>query len=81
MANHKFKVGQLVEPASGVSKPGSATYEIVSLLPSEGQEPRYRVKRAGSPERVVQESQLKFVADAPPKSTRPSISISGSKER
>jgi hypothetical protein len=77
MANHKFKVGQIVEPSAGVGKPqGRSTYEIVSLLPSEGQEPRYRVKRAGSPERVVVESQLVFVADAPAKSERPSISIS-----
>jgi hypothetical protein len=77
MANHKFKVGQIVEPAAGVTKPtGRSTYEIVSLLPSEGQEPRYRVRRSGSPERVVVESQLVFVADAPPKSERPSISIS-----
>ena len=82
MANHKFKVGQIVEPASAPSSAaGKSTYEIVSLLPSEGQEPRYRVKRPGAPERVVQESQLKFVADAPAKSDRPSISISGSKPR
>jgi hypothetical protein len=81
MANHKFKVGQLVEPAAGAAKPASrSTYEIVSLLPSEGQEPRYRVKRAGAPERVVVESQIVFVADAPAKPDRPSISISGSKK-
>jgi hypothetical protein len=77
MADHKFKVGQLVEPAAGVGKSdGRSTYEIVNLLPSEGQEPRYRVKRAGSPERVVVESQIVFVAEAPAKPQRPSISIS-----
>jgi hypothetical protein len=77
MAVHKYKVGQLVEPASGLTNASSgSSYEIVSLLPSEGQEARYRVKRAGSPERVVVESQLSFVADAPAKSNRPSISIS-----
>ena len=82
MANHKFKVGQIVEPAGTPATPaGSARYEIVSLLPSEGQEARYRVKRAGSPERVVRESQIAFVADAPAKPDRPSISISGSKPR
>lgn len=81
MANHKFKVGQLVAPAAAAAKPASSsTYEIVSLLPSEGQEPRYRVKRSGSPERVVVESQLVFVADAPVKPQRSSISISGSKK-
>ena len=82
MAHHKFKVGQIVEPASGLTKvEGRSTYEIVSLLPSEGQEPRYRVKRAGSPERVVTEAQLAFVAEATVKPDRPSISISGSKPK
>jgi hypothetical protein len=77
MANHKFKVGQLVEPSAGLAKQqSSSTYEVVSLLPSEGREPHYRVKRAGSPERVVRESQLQFVAEAPAKPARPSISIS-----
>lgn len=76
MAEHKFKVGQTVEPASGLSRTGDSLYEIMSLVPSEGQEPRYRVKRSGAPERIVQESQLRFVADAPSKPSRPSISIS-----
>ena len=82
MANHKFKVGQIVEPANRPASPaGPPTYEITATLPSEGQEPRYRVKRAGAPERVVVESQLVFVADAPVKPHRPSISVSGSKSR
>jgi hypothetical protein len=82
MAHHKFKVGQIVEPAIRRPTPaGPSTYEITSLVPSEGQEPRYRVKREGAPERVVAESQLVFVADAPVKPTRPSISVSGSKGR
>ena len=51
MTEHKFKVGQIVEPTSGPSNGGRPRYEIVSLVPSEGQEPRYRVKREGTPER------------------------------
>jgi hypothetical protein len=78
MAQHKFKVGQLVEPAKSPAKPGTSVYEIVSLVPSEGQEPRYRVRRAGTPERVVTESQIVFFADAPAKPSRPGISISKS---
>lgn len=76
MADHKFKVGQIVEPSSGVSKADNPRYEITGLVPNDGFEPRYRVKRSGAPERVVQQSQIAFVADAPAKSTRPSISIS-----
>jgi hypothetical protein len=82
MAQHKFKVGQIVEPALRRSTPAApSTYEITSLVPSEGQEPRYRVKRAGAPERVVAESQLRFVAEAPAKPARPSIAVSSSKGR
>jgi hypothetical protein len=83
MANHKFKVGQIVEPASGLAKSEtSSRYEIVSLLPSEGTEATYRVKfQNGARERVVKESQMVLVAEAPVKPARPSIAISGSKKR
>jgi hypothetical protein len=78
MAQHKFKLGQIVEPAGRTATSGDAHYEIVGLVPSEGQEPCYRVRRAGAPDRVVRESQITFVAEAKVKSDRPSISISKS---
>jgi hypothetical protein len=46
MANHKFKVGQMVDfipSRSGV--PASVrAYKILRLLPQEGGEPLYRIK-------------------------------------
>jgi len=76
MTEHKFKIGQIVEPASGPSNGERPRYQIASLVPSEGREPHYRVKREGSPERIVREAQIRFVADAPLKPDRPGISIS-----
>jgi hypothetical protein len=76
MTEHKFKIGQIVEPNNGTPINDGPRYRITSLVPSEGQEPRYRVKRDGAPERVVIEGQIRFVADAPPTPDRPSISIS-----
>jgi hypothetical protein len=61
MAQHRYKVGQLVDysparlgmPASGLQ------YEIMRLLPIEGGELLYRVKSRGEAfERVAKESEL-----------------------
>jgi hypothetical protein len=61
MAQHKFRVGQLVDFAP--SRPGVATsgrqYEIVRLLPADGGELQYRVKsKAEAFERIAKESEL-----------------------
>ena len=61
MAQHKFKIGQIVDFAP--SRPGVATpgrqYEIIRLLPADGGEPQYRVKSKSVPfERVAKESEL-----------------------
>jgi hypothetical protein len=61
MAEHRFKVGQLVDfsPARpGVPTPGRQ-YVIVRVLPAEGGEFLYRVKsKAETFERVAKESEL-----------------------
>jgi hypothetical protein len=65
MQNHKFKVGQSVNFASGPFGRGGANeiYQITYLLPSEDDDCRYRVKNANEPhERVVKESQLTRIA-------------------
>ena len=61
MAQHKFKVGQLVDFAP--SRPGMPTpgrqYEIVRQLPPEAGEFQYRVKSKGETfERIAKESEL-----------------------
>ena len=61
MANHKYKVGQLVTFApsrSGMPTSGRQ-YEVVRLLPPESGELQYRVKCKGDTfERVARESEL-----------------------
>jgi hypothetical protein len=61
VANHKFKVGQLVNFApsrSGMPASGRQ-YEVVRLLPPESGELQYRVKCKGDTfERVARESEL-----------------------
>ena len=58
----KFKVGQLVYLNAGSSgrQMGSRDlYEIVRLMPTERDDPQYRIKSSREPyERVAQESQL-----------------------
>lgn len=58
---HKFKVGQMVDfVPSKTGVPASArSYKIVSLLPEEGGEKRYRIKTiAETFERTARESEL-----------------------
>jgi hypothetical protein len=59
--SHKFHVGQAVYFTAGtMGRPGaSGSYQIVRLLPSDGDEHHYRIKSAGEAfERVAKESQL-----------------------
>jgi hypothetical protein len=58
---HKFRVGQTVlYTSSPISRPGaSGTYQVVKLLPSDGDDYQYRIKNSGEAfERVAKESQL-----------------------
>ena len=57
---HKFRVGQSVDLIpSTFRSAASGNYEIVSLRPSEGGNPQYRIKsKSESHERVVSESDL-----------------------
>lgn len=61
MAQHKYKVGQLVDYAPsrpGMPPPGRL-YEIVRQLPAEAGEFQYRVKSKGETfERMAKESEL-----------------------
>jgi hypothetical protein len=60
---HKFQVGQNVfYTSSPISRPGaSGTYQVVKLLPSEGDDFQYRIKHSGEAfERVAKESQLEY---------------------
>lgn len=61
MNNHKFRLGQTVyftaKPLGNMSAHGA--YQIVKLLPSDGDEHQYRIKSSDeSFERVAKESQL-----------------------
>ncbi len=58
---HKFRVGQTVfYTSSPISRPGATgTYQVVRLLPSDGDDYQYRIKNPGEAfERVAKESQL-----------------------
>jgi hypothetical protein len=58
---HKYRVGQTVfYTSSPISRPGATgSYEVVRLLPSDGEDYQYRIKHAGEAfERVAKESQL-----------------------
>lgn len=57
---HKFRVGQTVDLIPSMSRwAAGGHYEIVSLRPSEGESPQYRIKsRSEAHERVVAESDL-----------------------
>ncbi|MGN6117389.1 MAG: hypothetical protein ACTHN2_17935 [Nitrobacter sp.] len=58
---HKYLVGETVYfTASNVARPAaSGTYEVVRLLPSDGDDCQYRIKSATEAfERVAKESQL-----------------------
>ena len=59
---HKFSVGSTVYfTASNVSRPAATgTYEVIRLLPTEGDDCQYRIKSTTEAfERVAKESQLK----------------------
>ena len=58
---HKYTVGATVYfTASNVSRPAaSGTYEVIRLLPTEGDDCQYRIKSSSEAfERVAKESQL-----------------------
>jgi hypothetical protein len=63
LRTHKFRVGQTVSyTSSPVSRPGaSGSYQVVRLLPSDGDDYQYRIKNPGEAfERVAKESQLEL---------------------
>jgi hypothetical protein len=62
---HKFKIGQIVDLIPSTFRSAAkGDYEIVSLRPSEGGNPQYRIKSRSEPhERVVSESDLIPAAD------------------
>jgi hypothetical protein len=58
---HKFKVGQMVDfvPSKTGVPASSSSYKIVSLMPEEGGERRYRIKTVAETfERTARESEL-----------------------
>lgn len=58
---HKFLVGETVLfTASNVARPAaSGTYEVIRLLPTDGDDCQYRIKNSAEAfERVAKESQL-----------------------
>jgi hypothetical protein len=61
MRSHKYRVGQTVLfTSSPITRPGaSGSYQVVRLLPSDGDDYQYRIKNSGEAfERVAKESQL-----------------------
>jgi hypothetical protein len=61
LRSHKYRIGQTVfYTSSPISRPGaSGSYEVVRLLPSDGDDYQYRIKNPGEAfERVAKESQL-----------------------
>jgi hypothetical protein len=63
LRTHKFRVGQTVfYTSSPISRPGaSGSYQVVRLLPSDGDDYQYRIKNPGEAfERVAKESQLEL---------------------
>ena len=66
MAQHRFRIGDVVDFTNThvVLPAPSAACEILRLLPTDGDDPQYRVKcRAENFERVVRESQLREIGD------------------
>jgi hypothetical protein len=62
LSAHKFKVGQSVHYSSGPYDRGASSgiYKIVQLLPTDGDDHKYRIKSANEPhERVAKEVELK----------------------
>ena len=62
---HKFRIGDNVNIIAGLlgRGDGGGVYQVVRLLPSEGDEQQYRIKSATEPhERVAKQSQLERAA-------------------
>ena len=62
---HKFRVGDNVHIIAGLLGRGDSggVYQVVRVLPSEGDEQQYRIKSATEPhERVAKASQLERAA-------------------
>jgi hypothetical protein len=62
---HKFRVGQTVDLVPSISRFATkGPYQIVSLRPTDGEIPQYRIKSRHEPhERVVTENDLVLAAD------------------
>ncbi len=63
LKTHKYRIGQAVfYTSSPISRPGaSGSYQVVRLLPSDGDDYQYRIKNDGEAfERVAKESQLEL---------------------
>ena len=63
LRSHKYRVGQTVfYTSSPISRPGATgSYQVVRLLPSDGDDYQYRIKNPGEAfERVAKESQLEL---------------------
>jgi hypothetical protein len=63
LRSHRFSVGQTVfYTSSPISRPGATgSYQVVRLLPSDGDDYQYRIKNPGEAfERVARESQLEL---------------------
>jgi hypothetical protein len=64
LQTHKYQVGETVFYTSGMAGRGNGTgsYQVVRLLPPDGNDFQYRIKSlAESYERVAKESQLEYV--------------------
>jgi hypothetical protein len=66
---HKFRIGDNVQVIAGLLGRGDAggVFQVVRLLPSDGDEQQYRIKSATEPhERVAKQSQLERSAQQVP---------------
>jgi hypothetical protein len=60
MTAHRFKIGQTLMNQAVHNRVKGGPCEVVRLMPLEGSEPGYQIKRAGEPyQRVVGESELR----------------------
>jgi hypothetical protein len=59
MAQHRFKVGDVVTLARSFLKMPDGPFEVIRLLPSDSADPAYRIKsRSESYERAVREYEI-----------------------
>jgi hypothetical protein len=49
MASHKFTVGQLLYVRPVLNRTAGGPCEIIRLMPTQGTEPEYIIKRTGEP--------------------------------